>query len=80
MYYFRAALKRLAFNSSITMCYIMKTKNIKLYKYSTLLPNSKLFYYIMQSVLLVLLQGYFKKAGIQFKHNCYVMKTKNIKL
>ena len=36
---------------------------------------SRLFSHIMQSVLLVLLL-YFKKAGIQFKHNG--LKTKNI--
>ena len=30
MYYFKAALKRLAFNSSAMKCYVMKTKNTKL--------------------------------------------------
>ena len=30
LYYFRAALKRLIFNSSAIMCYVMKTENIKL--------------------------------------------------
>ena len=30
LHYFRAALKRLAFNSSAITCYLMKTKNIKL--------------------------------------------------
>ena len=30
---------------------------------------SRLFSHIVQSVLLVLLQGFFKKAGIQFKCN-----------
>ena len=32
MYYFRAAFKKLAFNSSAVMCYVMKTENIKLFK------------------------------------------------
>ena len=35
-YYFRVALKRLAFNSSAIMCYVIKT-NIKLQKYSNVL-------------------------------------------
>ena len=39
LYYLWAALKRLAFNSSAIMCYVMKTENIKLQKYFTLLLN-----------------------------------------
>ena len=52
LYYFSATLKRLAFNSSTIMCYVMKTKNIKLQKYSTLLLNvpwSPTFLYQMTS-------------------------------
>ena len=35
LYYFRAALKKLAFNSSAIMCYVIKTENVKLKKYPT---------------------------------------------
>ena len=40
LYYFRAASERLAFNSSAIMCYVIKTENIKLYKYFTVLLNT----------------------------------------
>ena len=41
LYYFRAALKKLTLNLSAIMCYVMKTVNIKLQKYSFLLLNIK---------------------------------------
>ena len=38
---------------------------------------SRLFSHITQSVLLVLLQGCFKKVGIQFEHNNNVLPNED---
>ena len=65
LYYFKAALKRLAFNSSAIMCYVMKKRKIILWKYSIL------FHDIWWSQTLGLLNKWLHNYTIIMMYFCF---------
>ena len=52
----------------------------KTVKENSFSKGSRLFSHIMQSILLVLLEGCFKRLAFPSSAICYIMKMKNIKL